>query len=64
MSLAEIALSQPHATYAACLSSQWAYLLRIPDIEGLLHPLENAIPHPSIDWTTIRDLLYLLSLLD
>ena len=45
--LAEVAISQPHAAYAAFahgLSSRWTYLLRtIPDIEDLLLPLESAI---------------------
>ena len=45
--LAQIALSQPHAAYAAFihgLSNRWSYLVRtIPDIEDLLQPLENAI---------------------
>ena len=45
--LVQIALSQPHAAYAAFvhgLSNRWSYLVRtIPDIEDLLQPLENAI---------------------
>ena len=49
--LAKVAVSQPHAAYAAFthgLSSRWTYLLRtIPDIQDLLLPLENAI-HQSL----------------
>ena len=40
--LAEVAISQPHAAYAAFtlgLSNRWSYVLRtIPDIEDLLPP--------------------------
>ena len=45
--LAHVAVSQPHAAYAAFthgLASRWTYLLRtIPDVQDLLFPLENAI---------------------
>ena len=45
--LSSIALTQPHAAYAAFthgLVGKWTYLTRtIPDIEDLLQPLENAI---------------------
>ncbi len=45
--LAEIATSQPHATYAAFvhgLSSCWTYLSRtIPEVSDLFQPLEDAI---------------------
>ena len=45
--LAEFALSQPQACYAAytfSLKHRWTYFLRtLPDIQDLLEPLENAI---------------------
>ena len=45
--LAEFALSQPQACYAAYtfgLKHRWTYFLRtLPDIQELLEPLENAI---------------------
>lgn len=45
--LAEFALSQPQACYAAYtfgLKHRWTYFLRtLPDIQDLLEPLENAI---------------------
>ena len=45
--LAEFALSQPQACYAAYtfgLKNRWTYFLRtLPDIQDLLEPLENAI---------------------
>ena len=45
--LAEFALSQPQACYAAYsfgLKDQWTYFLRaLPDTEVLLKPLEHAI---------------------
>ena len=45
--LAEFALSQPQACYAAytfCFKDRWTYFLRtLPDIQDLLEPLENAI---------------------
>ncbi|KAK3745771.1 hypothetical protein QZH41_004926 [Actinostola sp. cb2023] len=53
--LAEFAVSQPQACYAAFtfgLKHRWTYFLRTqPDIQDLLEPLENAISHlliPSI----------------
>ena len=56
--LAEVAVSQPHAAYAAYthgLSSHWTYLLRtIPDIEDLLLPLESAIHQHLIPALTGR----------
>ena len=45
--LAKVAVSQPHAAYAAfthVMSSQWTYLMRtIPNLHDLLLPLEAAI---------------------
>ena len=45
--LAEFAISQPHASYAAFtfgLRHRWTYFMRtLPDIENLLQPLERAI---------------------
>ena len=45
--LAEFALSQPQACYAAFtygLKHRWTYFLRtLPDLEDLLAPLERAI---------------------
>ena len=45
--LAKVAVSQPHAAYAAFthgMSSQWTYLMRtIPNLHDLLLPLEAAI---------------------
>ena len=45
--LAHVAISQPHAAYAAFthgLAGRWTYLLRIiPDVQDLLLPLENVI---------------------
>ena len=56
--LAKVALSQPHAAYAAFthgLSSRWSYLLRtIPDIQDLLLPLENTIHNHFIPALTGR----------
>ena len=50
--LAENALSQPQACYAAYTSGlkhRWTYLLRLlPDIQYLLQSLENAISHMLI----------------
>lgn len=47
MSLSEIAVSQPHAAYAAFthgLSHRWLYLVRtVKDISALLSPLSDAI---------------------
>ncbi len=48
-SLARVAVSQPHAAYAAFthgLTGRWTYLLQtISDIQNLLLPLETAITH-------------------
>ena len=56
--LAEFALSQPQACYAAYtfgLKHQWTYFLRtLPDIQDLLEPLENAISHMPIPAITER----------
>ena len=56
--LAEVAVSQPHAAYAAFthgLSSRWSYLMRtIPDIQDLLLPLEDAIHQHLIPALTGR----------
>ena len=56
--LSEIAISQPHAAYAAFvhgLSSRWSYLSRtIPDIDDLLLPLEAAIQQTLIPALTGR----------
>ena len=45
--LSDIAKIQPHAAYAAFvhgIRNQWSYLMRTtPDLEELLHPLEEAI---------------------
>ena len=45
--LAKIALSQPHAAYAAFtkgLASRWIYVLRtVPGVARLLQPLEDVI---------------------
>ena len=50
MNLAEVALSQPHAAYAAYvhgLSSYWSYLQRtVSDMDDLLLLLENATSQP------------------
>ena len=58
MKLAEVALSQLHAEYAAYvhgLPSRWSYLLRtIPDIDDLLQPLENTIHQHLIPALTRR----------
>ena len=47
--LACIANTEPHAAYAAYthgLFSKWSFLSRVvPDIDPLLHPLEDAIRH-------------------
>ena len=55
--LAEFALSQPQACYAAYtfgLKHRWTYFWRtLPDIQNLLEPLENAISQvliPAITW--------------
>ena len=58
MNLSQVALSQPHAAYAAYihgLSNRWSYLLRtVPDIDDLLQPLENAIHQHLIPALTGR----------
>ena len=71
INLAKVAISQPHAAYAAYihgLSSRWSYLMRtVPDIDDLLQPLENAIHQHLIPALTgrppcssmVRDLLAL-----
>ena len=45
--LAEFAVNQPQASYAACtfgLNNRWTYFMRtLPDIQDLLEPLERAI---------------------
>ena len=59
MRLSEIAITQPHAAYAAftCgLSSHWTYISRaIPDIQDLLSPLETAIHQHFIPALTGRE---------
>ena len=69
--MSSIALTQPHAAYAAFthgLKHRLTYLIRtIPDIESLLQPLEDAIRHkflPSLTGQTAlsndtRDILAL-----
>ena len=56
--LAEFALSQPQACYAAYtfgLKHRWTYFLRtLPDIQDLLEPLEDAICHMLIPAITER----------
>ena len=56
--LAEFALSQPQACYAAYtfgLKHRWTYFLRtLPDIQDLLEPLEDAISHMLIPAITER----------
>ena len=56
--LAEFALSQPQACYAAYtfgLKHRWTYFLRtLPDIQDLLEPLENAISQVLIPAITER----------
>ena len=56
--LAEFALSQPQASYAAYtfgLKHRWTYFLRtLPDIQDLLEPLEDAISHMLIPAITER----------
>ena len=56
--LAEFALSQPQACYAAYtfgLKNRWTYFLRtLPDIQELLEPLENAISQVLIPGITER----------
>ena len=56
--LAESALSQPQACYAAYifgLKHRWKYFLRtLPDFQDLLEPLENAISHMLIPAITER----------
>ena len=59
--LAEFALSQPQACYAAYkaytfgLKHRWTYFSRtLPDIQDLLEPLQNAIPHILIPAITER----------
>ena len=54
--LAEFALSQPQAYYAAyTLKHRWTYFLRtLPDIQDLLEPLENAISQVLIPAITER----------
>ena len=58
-SLSTIALTQPHAAYAAFthgLSSHWTYISRtIPEIQDLLQPLETAIHQHFIPALTGRD---------
>ena len=60
--LAEFALSQPQACYAAYtfgLKHRWTYFLRtLPDIQDLLEPLENAISKGLIFILTILDHLF------
>ncbi len=57
--LSTIALTQPHAAYAAYihgLSSHWTYISRtIPDIQDLLQPLEVAIHQHFIPALTGRE---------
>ena len=56
--LAESALSQPQACYAAYtfgLKHRWTYFLRtLPGVQDLLEPLQNAIPHMLIPAITER----------
>ena len=56
--LAEFALSQPQASYAAYtfgLKHRWTYFLRtLPDIQDLLEPLQNAISQVLISAITGR----------
>ena len=56
--LANIAVTQPHAAYSAYihgLSSHWTFLTRtIPNIADLLQPLEDAIQHKLIPALTGR----------
>ena len=56
--LAEFALSQPQASYAAYifgLKHRWTYFLRtLPDIQDLLEPLEKAISQILIPAITDR----------
>ena len=56
--LLKIAISQPHAAYAALtqgLLSKWTYLLRtVPDVSNLLHPVEEAIRHSFLPALTGR----------
>ena len=69
--LSSIALTQPHAAYAAFthgLKHKWTYLIRtIPDVESLLQPLKEAIRHKFLSSLTGRSALsndtrYLLAL--
>ena len=50
--LAEFAVSQPQASYAAFifgLKHRWTYFLRtFPDVQDVLEPLENAISNVLI----------------
>ena len=59
MRLSEVAITQPHAAYAAFthgLSSHWTYITRtIPDIQDLLSPLETAIHKHFIPALTGRE---------
>ena len=70
--LAHVAISQPHAAYAAFIhelaGGRWTYLLRtIPDIQDLLLPLKTAIQEHFVSTLTghppcsmlVRDLLAL-----
>ena len=59
--LSEIATFQPQATYAPFthgLTSRWNSLTRtVPDIEELLHPLEDAIHHQFLPAITGKQAL-------
>ena len=61
--LAEFAVTQPQASYAAYtfgLKHRWTYFLRtLPDIQDLLEPLESAISRVLIPAITDRDILAL-----
>ena len=56
--LSSIAVSQPHAAYAALshgLFSKWTYLMRtLPDISDLFEPLEESIRHNLLPALTGR----------
>ena len=56
--LAEFAVTQPQASYAAYafgLKHRWTYFLRtLPEIQDLLEPLESAISHVLIPAITDR----------
>ena len=59
--LSEIATFQPQAAYAAfthSLTIRWNFLMRtVPDIEELLHPLEDAIHHQFLPAITEKQAL-------